>query len=232
MYQQAGLVFWPNSGVLADVFGPGIGATFYCLTPGSRFGYGISTDILGRFVEVISGQSLADFMHQRVFDPLGMTDTGFSITPDKGNRLTTLYEATGESSTLAPVDTPGSTLFAQKTLPHFQAVPDYCRHLRTTCDLSSAPLPGELNGVRFPGFTDGRFHDSESPARRPGQMGDIDFDGWSIAGEGVGFGLGFSVVLDSVQARTLCSVGEFSWGGMASTVFFGAIRWKISPQSF
>ena len=52
------------------------------------------------------------------------------------------------------------------------------------------------------------------------QMGDTDFDGWSIAGEGVGFGLGFSVVLDSVQARTLCSVGEFSWGGMASTVFW------------
>ena len=94
MYQQAGLDFWPNSGVLADVVDR-VSELPLLFEPGSRFGYGISTDILGRFVEVISGQSLADFMHQRVFDPLGMTDTGFSITPDKLDRLTTLYEATG-----------------------------------------------------------------------------------------------------------------------------------------
>ncbi|GIS88033.1 MAG: hypothetical protein CM1200mP18_07430 [Gammaproteobacteria bacterium] len=79
---------------------------------------------------------------------------------------------------------------------------------------------GEFNGVVFwvPRTVDFMIQN-----HLPGdlaQMGDTDFDGWSIAGEGVGFGLGFSVVLDSVQARTLCSVGEFSWGGMASTVFW------------
>ena len=220
MYQQAGLDFWPNSGVLADVVDR-VSELPLLFEPGSRFGYGISTDILGRFVEVISGQSLAAFMQQRVFEPLGMIDTGFSIAADKLDRLTTLYEATGESNTLAPVDTPGTTLFAAENVTTFSGGGGL---LSTPADyLQFAEMlrcRGEFNGVRLLGS---RTVDFMIQNHLPGdlaQMGDTDFDGWSIAGEGVGFGLGFSVVLDSVQARTLCSVGEFSWGGMASTVFW------------
>ena len=220
MYQQAGLDFWPNSGVLADVVDRASELPLL-FEPGSRFGYGISTDILGRFVEVISGQSLAAFMQQRVFEPLGMIDTGFSIAADKLDRLTTLYEATGESNTLAPVDTPGTTLFAAENVTTFSGGGGL---LSTPADyLQFAEMlrcRGEFNGVRLLGP---RTVDFMIQNHLPGdlaQMGDTDFDGWSIAGEGVGFGLGFSVVLDSVQARTLCSVGEFSWGGMASTVFW------------
>ena len=220
MYQQAAVDFWPNSGVLADVV-ERVSELPLLFEPGSRFGYGISTDILGRFIEVISGQSLAAFMQQRVFEPLGMTDTGFSITPDKLDRLTTLYEATGDSSTLVPVDTPGATLFAAENVTTFSGgggllstAADYLRFAEML------RCRGEFNGVRLLGS---RTVDFMTQNHLPGdlaQMGDIDFDGWSIGGEGVGFGLGFSVVLDSVRARTLCSVGEFSWGGMASTVFW------------
>ena len=220
MYQRAGVDFWPNSGMLAEVVEKASELPLL-FEPGSRFGYGISTDVLGRFVEVISEQPLDVFMRQRVFEPLGMTDTGFSITPDKLDRLTTLYEAKGDGNTLARVDAPGSTLYAADNVTTFSGggglLSTPADYLRFTEMLRRR---GEFKGGRLLGS---RTVDFMTQNHLPGdlaQMGDKDFDGWSIAGEGVGFGLGFSVVLDPVQARTLCSVGEFSWGGIASTVFW------------
>ena len=220
MYQRAGVDFWPNSGMLAEVVEKASELPLL-FEPGSRFGYGISTDVLGRFVEVISEQPLDVFMRQRVFEPLGMTDTGFSITPDKLDRLTTLYEAKGAGNTLARVDAPGSTLYAADNVTTFSGggglLSTPADYLRFTEMLRCR---GEFKGGRLLGS---RTVDFMTQNHLPGdlaQMGDKDFDGWSIAGEGVGFGLGFSVVLDPVRARTLCSVGEFSWGGIASTVFW------------
>ena len=220
MYQRAGVDFWPNSGMLAEVVEKASELPLL-FEPGSRFGYGISTDVLGRFVEVISEQPLDVFMRQRVFEPLGMTDTGFSITPDKLDRLTTLYEAKGAGNTLARVDAPGSTLYAADNVTTFSGggglLSTPADYLRFTEMLRRR---GEFKGGRLLGS---RTVDFMTQNHLPGdlaQMGDKDFDGWSIAGEGVGFGLGFSVVLDPVRARTLCSVGEFSWGGIASTVFW------------
>jgi len=150
-----------------------------------------------------------------------MTDTGFSITPDKLDRLTTLYEAKGAGNTLARVDAPGSTLYAADNVTTFSGggglLSTPADYLRFTEMLRCR---GEFKGGRLLGS---RTVDFMTQNHLPGdlaQMGDKDFDGWSIAGEGVGFGLGFSVVLDPVRARTLCSVGEFSWGGIASTVFW------------
>ncbi len=220
MYQRAGVDFWPNSGMLAEVVEKASELPLL-FEPGSRFGYGISTDVLGRFVEVISEQPLDVFMRQRVFEPLGMTDTGFSITPDKLDRLTTLYEAKGAGNTLARVDAPGSTLYAADNVTTFSGggglLSTPADYLRFTEMLRRR---GEFKGGRLLGS---RTVDFMTQNHLPGdlaQMCDKDFDGWSIAGEGVGFGLGFSVVLDPVRARTLCSVGEFSWGGIASTVFW------------
>ena len=71
MYQRAGVDFWPNSGMLAEVVEKASELPLL-FEPGSRFGYGISTDVLGRFVEVISEQPLDVFMRQRVFEPLGI----------------------------------------------------------------------------------------------------------------------------------------------------------------
>ncbi len=220
MYQRAGVDFWPNSGMLAEVVEKASELPLL-FEPGSRFGYGISTDVLGRFVEVISEQPLDVFMRQRVFEPLGMTDTGFLITPDKLDRLTTLYEAKGDGNSLTRVDAPGSTLYAADNVTTFSGggglLSTPADYLRFTEMLRRR---GEFKGGRLLGS---RTVDFMTQNHLPGdlaQMGDKDFDGWSIAGEGVGFGLGFSVVLDPVRARTLCSVGEFSWGGIASTVFW------------
>ncbi|GIS88032.1 MAG: hypothetical protein CM1200mP18_07420 [Gammaproteobacteria bacterium] len=94
-------------------------------------------------------------MQQRVFEPLGMIDTGFSIAADKLDRLTTLYEATGESNTLAPVDTPGTTLFAAENVTTFSGGADYCRHRRITCNLlrcSDAAGSSMGSSSGFPGL--------------------------------------------------------------------------------
>ena len=69
--------------------------------PGTQFSYGLSTDVLGRVVEVASGQSLDEFLAERIFEPLGMSKTGFSVTSEQEKRLTTLYTNNNEGDLIA-----------------------------------------------------------------------------------------------------------------------------------
>ena len=65
--------------------------------PGRRWNYGVSTDVIGRVVEVVSGQSLDVFLQEKILDPLGMVDTGFAVPKDKADRFAALYVKNGES---------------------------------------------------------------------------------------------------------------------------------------
>jgi CubicO group peptidase (beta-lactamase class C family) len=191
--------------------------------PGSEWNYSVSTDVLGRVVEVASGQSLDEFFAQRIFSPLGMTDTAFYAKPDDLGRLAALYARgidgkAGRFNALAEeVRKPPAMLSGGGGLVSTAA--DYNRFLNMLLAREDSPA-GELDGVRLlsprtvsymgrnhlPGNQDleqfGRPLNAESPQR------------------GVGFGLGFAVVLDPVPGRVDCSVGELSWGGAASTAFW------------
>lgn len=186
--------------------------------PGTQWNYGVSTDVLGRVVEVASGKSLDEFMADRIFAPLGMKDTGFFVEEDQHSRLAALYSP-GPDGRAARLDAFGDGAKRKPTM-----LSGGGGLVSTTADYSQFTemlrRGGELDGERLLGS---RTVDYMSQNSLPGNK-DLTEVGIPLFAEtrfdGVGFGLGFSVVMDPVQYGTLSSVGEIGWGGAASTAFW------------
>lgn len=186
--------------------------------PGTEWNYGVSTDVLGRLVEVISGQPLDEFFEQRIFAPLGMADTSFGLREDDDpDCLARLYGAVPDGFTyLEAFDA------AARSKPDFlsgggglvSTAGDYLRLVellrrggtydggrllgsRTIAHMVRNHLPGNADLETF-----GRPLYAETPLR------------------GVGFGLGFSMVIDPARYGVVVSRGDYSWGGAASTAFY------------
>jgi CubicO group peptidase (beta-lactamase class C family) len=193
--------------------------------PGSEWNYGVSTDVLGRLVEVLSGQPLDQFFQQRIFAPLGMRDTSFGLRPDDDpESLARLYLATpgkpgGPSSGMtfnAAFDAAAhhKPAFLSGGGGLVSTAGDYLRFvelLRRGGSYDGGRLLGSrtiayMVGNHIPGNADlesfGRPLFAETPLR------------------GVGFGLGFSMILDPARYGVVSSVGDYSWGGAASTAFY------------
>ena len=188
-------------------------------SPGDRWSYGVSTDVVGRIVEVVSGQKLDDFFQSRILGPLGMTDTGFSVPADELERLTTLY-IRGPQKELKPIDSAGRTTLHPQPLYLSGAgglvstTADYQRFIQM---LSNG---GEVDGVRLLGP---RTLEYMATNHLPGgallnDLGQSTFAESAMGG--TGFGLGFSVVVDPAGSQSITSVGEYGWGGAASTAFW------------
>ena len=186
--------------------------------PGSEWNYGVSTDVLGRVIEVASGQPLDVFLKERIFDPLGMTETDFWVPAERADRFAALYvphPATGRAFAMpggAAMDHPPTMLGGGGGLAGTAA--DYLRFAHMLLGR------GALDGVRILGS---RTVDYMTQNHLPGGA-DLEAYGRPLFAEttfdGVGFGLGFSVVVDPVQNRVLGSTGDYSWGGAASTIFW------------
>jgi CubicO group peptidase (beta-lactamase class C family) len=187
--------------------------------PGREWNYSVATDVLGRVVEVASGMTLDRFFAERIFEPLGMRDTGFSVPEDQQHRLAALYIPEPGSRRALRFDTMGN---AALNPPAFlsgggglvSTVADYHRFTQMLLNL------GELDGHRLLGP---RTVDFMTRNHLPGDA-DLTEYGRPLFAEttfdGVGFGLGFSVTLDPVKAKVPGSVGDFAWGGAASTAFW------------
>ena len=119
--------------------------------PGTVWEYGVSTDVLGRLVEVVSGQAFDDFLNERIFAPLGMTNTGFSVPPEAIHRLATVYEPNETNTAIAPYD-PGKTRDYLKKPTYFSGggglVSTAADYLRFSQMLLNG---GELDGTRILG---------------------------------------------------------------------------------
>jgi CubicO group peptidase (beta-lactamase class C family) len=187
--------------------------------PGSEWNYGVSSDVLGRVVEVASGQSLDRFFDERIFRPLGMDDSAFSVGAGDAERLAALYmpdPATGRAVRLDPLGDlalrPPDTLSGGGGLVSTAA--DYHRFTQMLLN------EGELDGVRLLGSRTVRYMTQN---HLPGGA-DLEAFGRPLFAEttfdGTGFGLGFSVLVDPVKNKVLASPGEFAWGGAASTAFW------------
>ena len=185
--------------------------------PGSEWNYGVSTDVLGRVVEVASGQSLDVFLQERIFGPLGMDDAAFYAKDV--DRLAALYIPMPGTLQATRMDAMGD---AAKTKPDFlsgggglvASASDYHRFSQMLLN------GGELDGVRLLGT---RTVEYMAQNHLPGGQ-DLEQFGRPLFSEtsftGVGFGLGFSVVDSAVDNKVLSSDGEFAWGGAASTAFW------------
>lgn len=186
--------------------------------PGREWNYGVSTDVLGRVVEVVSGQTLDEFFRTRIFEPLGMVGTAFFVPPAEVHRAARLYSphpASGDA-VISPMET------TPIEPPHYLSgggglwgtAADYLRFCHFLLGR------GELDGTRLLGS---RTVDYMVQNHLPGGA-DLEQFGRPLFAEttydGVGFGLGFSVQLDHVRNKVLSSPGEFGWGGAASTAFW------------
>jgi CubicO group peptidase (beta-lactamase class C family) len=187
--------------------------------PGSEWNYSVATDVLGRLIEVIAGQPLDVVLRERLLGPLGMRDTGFHVAEADAGRVAALYVPDFATGRTARQDALGGQILQPPQMLSgggglVSTAGDYQRFL----DLLLAG--GELDGTRILGP---RTLEYMTENHLPGGL-DLEAVGRPLFSEttfdGVGFGLGFSVVLDPVANRVPASPGEYSWGGAASTAFF------------
>jgi CubicO group peptidase (beta-lactamase class C family) len=187
--------------------------------PSTKWHYSFSTDVAGYLVEVLSGRTLADFMRENILEPLGMVDTAFHIEPAKLGRFATLYGKTPDED-LGILDEPATSAYLPPIVTHagghglVSTVGDYLRFAQ--CVLNR----GELDGVRLLGPKTVEFMTCN---HLPSALLPIAFEG-TVPMLGMGYGLGFGVMLDAAQTGIMGSVGDHSWGGYAETYFW------IDPQ--
>ncbi len=191
--------------------------------PGTEWNYSVATDVLGRVVEVASGQRLDEFFAARIFGPLGMTDTAFWAGPGAQKRLAALYRP-GSDGTTARLDELGQAALSEPRILGgggglVSTAADYDRFTQMLLHRADSPA-GELDGVRL---LSPRTVGYMTRNHLPGGL-DLETFGRPLYAEspfrGVGFGLGFAVVIDPLPGKVVCSAGEISWGGAASTTFW------------
>lgn len=175
--------------------------------PGSAWEYGPATDVLGRLVEVISGQSLDEFFRERIFKPLEMTDTHFYLPEAKLPRLVTAY--TKDGSGLRKLTAPGPAARNGRFFAGAGGLAGTAEDYLRFCQML-------LNG----GQLDGRRVVSRKTieSMTANHIGSAPL--WQDTYRGFGFGLGFRVRMDLGQSATLGSVGEYGWGGAYGTFFW------------
>jgi CubicO group peptidase (beta-lactamase class C family) len=187
--------------------------------PGAEWNYGVSTDVLGHLVEVVSGQTLDAFLSERILEPLGMNETGFALADAERHRLASLYVANPVDGTRLKFDALGPV---GSVPPPFLSgggglVSTAADYHRFTEMLRRG---GELDGTRLLGTRTVAYM---ARNHLPGGA-DLEQVGRPLFSEttydGVGFGLGMSVTVDPVKNKVPGSPGEYGWGGAASTAFW------------
>lgn len=191
-------------------------------SPGDKWNYGHSTDVLGAIVEVVSGQTLDVFFRERILGPLGMDDTGFYVPQDKIHRLIPCYNKNPLNGEITISDEGGAASKLYSKLPSMLnaggglagSVRDYHRFALMLL------RGGTLDGARIlsPKTVEYMRQNHLPGGKTMKDMGDKLFSESRM--EGNGFGLGGSVMVDPVAAMNPTSEGVFSWGGLASTFFW------------
>ena len=185
--------------------------------PGSRWSYSLATDVCGHLIEVISGQPLEEFLIERLFDPLEMPDTRFSVPDEKLERFAACYERAPDK-TLRLQDDPATSRFRQPPVAPSGAgglvgtmndYTNFCEMLVNHGAFRGQQLIGRpilelmtrnhLGGASLAQMAVGGFSETSN--------------------EGVGFGLGFASTIDAAASGTV-GEGDFYWGGLASTLFW------------
>lgn len=201
--------------------------------PGSEWNYSVSTDVLGRLVEVWSGLSLEKFLSTRIFEPLGMHDTGFHVLAANHARFASLYRPKigpvmgdnappplSERGGLKLVDAASTSEYRKPASIYsgggglVSSISNYscfCQMLMNGGEFCGKRLlsPTTVEYMRANHLPDGK------------DMAAMGQPVWSeTTYDGIGFGLGFAVVLDPIKANMITSTGEHHWGGAASTMFW------------
>ena len=216
LYRERGVDFQTAQTSLADVVELAAAQPLLA-QPGEQWNYSIATDVLGRLVEVISGVPFERFLRERVLQPLGMADTDFHVPDAKAHRFAANY-VPGADGKLQLADDPQDSRFRQPPrVPSgggglVSTASDYMRFCRFVLGR------GQLDGVRLLGRKTVELMTSNHLRGDMADMGQSRFSESPYTG--IGFGLGFSVMLDPARAQILGTPGEVAWGGAASTAFW------------
>jgi CubicO group peptidase (beta-lactamase class C family) len=202
LYRERSLGVWGTAGDLEETVDR-IASLPLIFDPGTRWNYSMAVDVLGRVIEVVSGLTLAEFFQERIFDPLGMEDTGFHVPAGKHDRFTAVYGPGPDGLRMndSPVD-------GQHTRPAqwysgggglTSTASDYLRFAQMMLD------EGELDGIRILRPETVRLMRSN---HLPDELVPIP-----IGGQNQGFGLGFAVSMGE-------NAGSYRWLGIAGTYFW------------
>lgn len=222
------IIFRSNQGTLAQMCDR-VADLPLAFHPGTRWEYSVSIDILGHVIEVVSGKTLEQFFVEEIFDPLGMNETRFSVPVTARDRFSALYTPlAGSGFSLGKVDNTNETL---RLIDDVEGSP----FLDAKMYSGGGGLVGTIDDyLKFAEMMRTGGAGLIGPKTLSFMMrnhlnGDIASMGPSSFAEqpmeGMGFGLGGAVVLDPGRSRTPSSIGDYSWGGMASTFFW------IDPQT-
>ncbi|MEU9173386.1 serine hydrolase domain-containing protein [Streptomyces sp. NPDC048420] len=197
--------------------------------PGTQWNYSVASNVLGRVIEVVSGRPLDTFFAERIFTPLGMPDAGFCVADEQAHRLSELY-GEKDDGTIEPV--PGLPLRGRPRLlsgSGGMAASAYDVHrfaelLRRRGELDgirllSAETVDLMTSNHLPGGADLRAFGTKPAHDEPGN-------------DGVGFGLGVSVVIDPARTLAPSGLGSYGWSGAASTTFWVDPGRDLSVQFF
>jgi CubicO group peptidase (beta-lactamase class C family) len=173
--------------------------------PGERFTYGLNVDVLGYLVEILSGESLDNYFHKHIFEPLGMNDTYFYLPPSKYNRL---VKVSAEDKNHHLVNAPAAFVNYPLTEGTYfsggaglsSTIKDYATFLQMLLN------KGEYNGKRLLARRTVELMTSN-------QIGDLNLGKDK-------FGLGFEITTVNGQTRLGISEGSFSWGGYFATTYW------------
>jgi CubicO group peptidase (beta-lactamase class C family) len=219
LYRAAGYDMYPKPGVDLATACETFARLPLLFQPGTAWGYSVATDVLGRLVEVVSGQRLDEFVAERILGPLGMTDTRWWVEEGDAGRLAALYVPDAATGRAVRHDEFGRLALDK---PDFlsgggglvSTAADYHRFTQMLL------RGGELDGTRLLGSRTVRFMTrNHLPGGR--DLGALSTGGFAeTTFEGIGFGLGFAVVENPISAHLPSSAGEFYWGGAATTAFW------------
>ena len=217
LYRDAGYEFGapPHATTIADCVADWARLPLL-FQPGSAWGYGVSSDVLGRLVEIWSGQPLDVAFRNRVFEPLGMVDTGFAVDEQLHQRLAAVYVPDAQDqavrSPISDVPAPFEPTIFSGGGGLVSTTADYVRFTRMLAG------GGQLEGTRL---LSRRTVDLMRTNHLPGDLAQLSSGGFAETTlDGIGFGLGFAVMVDPVKGHSVASVGEYNWGGIYSTCFW------------
>ena len=213
-YRDAALQNSPD----LDAFIKTLGTLPLRFEPGTRYHYSVATDVLGALVERLSGQTLEQFFHERIFEPLGMRDTYFNVPAEKTDRLARNHLCDAKSQQVVPMPDglipppSGVTLFSGGG-GLISTAKDYWRF----CEMLRRG--GHLEGVRILGP---KTVQAMTMARLTPEVRDNGATEYPASHlyPGQSYGLGFGVITDPAQSQVISSQGEYSWGGIANTKFW------------
>lgn len=220
IYAKAGLVsgIGNNKGTIAEKMKL-LGGLPLKHNPGERYTYGLNNDVLGYLVEIWSGMSFDNFLRKRVFEPLGMKDTWFYLPPDRHSRLVTLYE--GSSGT-----------YRRATKTVYDGVnPDYPK-LEGTYFSGGAGLSSTVEDyAKFLQLflNKGEFNGTRLLSRKTVEL---MLTNQTLDPVTEQFGLGFGLETERNDARSVYSIGTFSWGGAYMTSYWADPKEKIVALIF